>query len=143
ARHGGWAHPRTRARHGGGGAGAPAQHGGGGAGRRVHPAAEGLPGRRPVRRRGTLKEDPPVPDTGPPMSPPAPTSLAEPAAAAAGPPTGDAATGPRPPRHRVAPAARTYWLLSRATWLLLGWVATLVPAVLWEPGRPWLLGAAA
>ncbi|HLV03498.1 PH domain-containing protein [uncultured Georgenia sp.] len=84
-----------------------------------------------------------MPDTGPPMSPPAPTSLAEPAAAAAGPPTGDAATGPRPPRHRVAPAARTYWLLSRATWLLLGWVATLVPAVLWEPGRPWLLGAAA
>ncbi|MBD8063283.1 PH domain-containing protein [Oceanitalea stevensii] len=49
---------------------------------------------------------------------------------------------PRPPRHRVAPRARTYWLLSRATVLVVGWVLTLVPAALWEGGRTWLLVAA-
>lgn len=49
---------------------------------------------------------------------------------------------PRPPRHRVAVAARTYWLVSSATWLVLALAATLVPALLWEGARPWLLGAA-
>ncbi|QDB79972.1 PH domain-containing protein [Georgenia sp. 311] len=52
-------------------------------------------------------------------------------------------TPDRPPRHRVAPGARTYWLLSRVIVLLLVLAATLVPAALWEPGRPWLLGGAA
>ncbi len=49
---------------------------------------------------------------------------------------------PRPPRHRVALAARTYWLLSRVTALVAVWGVTLVPALLWEAARPWLLGAA-
>ncbi|WP_454085822.1 PH domain-containing protein [Georgenia sp. Marseille-Q6866] len=49
---------------------------------------------------------------------------------------------PRPPRYRVAPRARTYWLLSRATALVVVWVLTLVPAALWEGGRTWLLVAA-
>lgn len=49
---------------------------------------------------------------------------------------------PRPPRHRVAPRARTYWLVARATTLLAVWVLTLVPAVLWQGGRTWLLVAA-
>jgi len=49
---------------------------------------------------------------------------------------------PRPPRHRVAPRARTYWLASRATVLAVVWVLALVPAVLWEGGRTWLLAAA-
>ena len=53
------------------------------------------------------------------------------------PPPTDGAPGP--PRHRVAPAARTYWLLSHAAVLLLAAAATLVPAALWESGRPWLL----
>ncbi|HIZ38038.1 MAG TPA: PH domain-containing protein [Candidatus Ruania gallistercoris] len=50
---------------------------------------------------------------------------------------------PRPPRHRVAPGARTYWLLTRVLVLVLALAATLVPALFWEGGRPWLLGAAA
>lgn len=50
---------------------------------------------------------------------------------------------PRPPRHRVAPGARTYWLLTRALVLVLVLAATLVPALLWEGGRTWLLWAAA
>ena len=49
---------------------------------------------------------------------------------------------PRPPRHRVAPGARTYWLLTRVLVLVLALAATLVPALLWESGRPWLLWAA-
>lgn len=50
---------------------------------------------------------------------------------------------PRPPRHRVAPRARTYWLVSRAVTLAVVVAATVVPAVLWEGGRPWLFGAGA
>lgn len=56
------------------------------------------------------------------------------------PPAADGA--PRPPRHRVAPGARTYWLLTRVLVLVLALAATLVPALLWEGGRPWLLWAA-
>ncbi len=87
----------------------------------------------------------PAPVTPAGARPAAPALPAEPAGGldAAAPRAGSAAGGgPRPPRHRVAPAARTYWLLSRAAWLLLGWVATLVPALLWEGVRPWLLAAA-
>lgn len=39
----------------------------------------------------------------------------------------------------MAPGARAYWLISRATVLVLALAATLVPALLWESGRPWLL----
>lgn len=49
---------------------------------------------------------------------------------------------PRPPRQRVAPRARIYWLTSRATTLAVVWALTLVPAALWEGGRTWLLVAA-
>ncbi|MEE6273112.1 PH domain-containing protein [Georgenia wangjunii] len=48
----------------------------------------------------------------------------------------------RPPRYRVAPAARTYWLLSRSLWLVVALTGTVVPALLWDAGRPWLLAAA-
>ena len=50
---------------------------------------------------------------------------------------------PRPPRNRVALKARAYWLVSRAAGLLAALAATVVPAVLWEGGRGWLLAAAA
>lgn len=82
--------------------------------------------------------DPP-PAQSPPNTPasgvPAPPSAAAPAL-----PSGGA---PRPPRHRVAPAARAYWLISRASVLLLVLVATVVPALAWDPARPWFLGTAA
>ncbi|MEE6282824.1 PH domain-containing protein [Georgenia sunbinii] len=50
---------------------------------------------------------------------------------------------PRPPRHRVAPAARTYWLVSRASVLVVALAVTVGPALAWEPGRTWLLLVAA
>ncbi|WP_147916638.1 PH domain-containing protein [Ruania zhangjianzhongii] len=74
-----------------------------------------------------------MPEPGPP---PSPTSTAPPE-----PHTGDGA--PRPPRHQVAPKARTYWLLTRVLVLVFALVATLLPALLWEGGRSWLLWAAA
>lgn len=49
---------------------------------------------------------------------------------------------PRPPRHRVAIKARTYWLISRVIGLAVVLAVTIVPAVLWDGGRPWLLGVA-
>ena len=49
---------------------------------------------------------------------------------------------PRPPRHRVAIKARIYWLISRVAGLALALALTVVPAVLWEGGRTWLLVAA-
>lgn len=49
---------------------------------------------------------------------------------------------PRPPRHRVAIKARTYWFISRVTTLVVVLAVTVVPAVLWEGGRTWLLAAA-
>lgn len=57
--------------------------------------------------------------------------------------TGGAQGAPRPPRHRTAPAARLYWLVSGAPALVAALVVTLVPAWLWEAGRPWFLLAAA
>ncbi|KGM13455.1 PH domain-containing protein [Cellulomonas bogoriensis] len=59
-------------------------------------------------------------------------------------PVGPAPAGgaPRPPRHRVAPRARAYWFLRRATVLVVVLAATLVPAALWEGGRPWLVRVA-
>ena len=75
--------------------------------------------------------------------------MPEPAHAAPPPPRDDGAPrssrwhgAPRPPRHRVAPQARTYWFLSRALVLLVLLAACLVPALLWESGRTWLLWAA-
>ncbi len=52
------------------------------------------------------------------------------------------ADGAPPPRYRVAPRARTYWLVSRATTLAAALAVTLIPALLWEGGRTWLLVAA-
>ena len=63
-----------------------------------------------------------------------------PAPSPAAPRTADGA--PRPPRHRVALKARTYWLIARGLVLVVALAATLVPAALWESGRSWLIWAA-
>jgi len=74
---------------------------------------------------------------GPPETKEMAVRQAAPEPAASGAPT-----VPRPPRHRVAPAARRYWLFSRGLLLAAGLAATLVPAWLWVAGRTWLLVAA-
>lgn len=49
---------------------------------------------------------------------------------------------PRPPRHRVDPRARWYWLIGGGIGLVFTLVVLIVPAVIWEPVRFWfLLGA--
>jgi uncharacterized protein len=50
---------------------------------------------------------------------------------------------PRPPRHRVDPRARWYWLSGGAITLVVTLAVTIVPAIIWEPIRPWFLTAAA
>lgn len=74
------------------------------------------------------------------MHEPSPT----PSPAGTAPPELNAGDGaPRPPQHRVALRARTYWFLSRALVLVLALAATIAPAIFWEAGRSWLLWAAA
>lgn len=47
---------------------------------------------------------------------------------------------PRPPRHQVDPRAVRYWFTSGLIGLLAVVVVAIVPALLWEPVRPWFLG---
>lgn len=49
----------------------------------------------------------------------------------------------RPPRHQVDPRAVRYWLVSGLITLLAVAVVAVVPALLWEPVRPWFLGIGA
>ena len=50
---------------------------------------------------------------------------------------------PRPPRHQVDPRAVGYWFASGLITLLTIAVVAVVPALIWEPVRPWFLGVGA
>ena len=52
-------------------------------------------------------------------------------------------TPPRPPRHQVDPRAVRYWFASGLISLLIVAVVAVVPALIWEPVRPWFLGIGA
>lgn len=47
----------------------------------------------------------------------------------------DRLTEPRPPRHRIDPRARWYWLIECAAWSLVVVAALIVPGIIWEAVR--------
>lgn len=57
--------------------------------------------------------------------------------------TEPSSTAPRPPRHQVDPRAVRYWFVSGLISLLVVAVIAVVPALIWEPVRPWFLGIGA
>jgi membrane protein YdbS with pleckstrin-like domain len=55
-------------------------------------------------------------------------------------PSTSTTTPPRPPRHQVDPRAVRYWFVSALITFLVVAVVAVVPALVWEPVRPWFLG---